>query len=302
MKYCFHFSRALIFTILTVTTAEAIGTSFLTVPYSPRELALGGRTASVLGDASLSRGNPALIVGTSHQIFFSYTSWFAGVTGSSALMVQPFGKGSLGLSVRHMDVSDLQLRTDTPTDDYIALFAASGTTLEATWGQKFQNLLVGLSLRGIYMDTYVYKSSGWAADAGVLLPLANDKILIGGAILNLGSMTDLDSIPPELPTTAVLGVTLDTDRLFGVQWEALQTSFVLGGEVSELHGTVIRIGGESEIGNFRLSIGSRISQEVSAVSAGMGLTFRRFVVDYSLEISSSQLGIPHLISLRMTLP
>lgn len=84
MKYCFHFSRALIFTILTVTTAEAIGTSFLTVPYSPRELALGGRTASVLGDASLSRGNPALIVGTSHQMFFSYTSWFAGVTGSSA--------------------------------------------------------------------------------------------------------------------------------------------------------------------------------------------------------------------------
>ena len=42
--------------------------------------------------------------------------------------------------------------------------------------------------------------------------------------------------------------------------------------------------------------------ELSAVSAGMGLTFRRFVVDYSLEISSSQLGIPHLISLRMTLP
>jgi hypothetical protein len=152
------------------------------------------------------------------------------------------------------------------------------------------------------MDTYVYKSSGWSADAGVLLPLADEKILIGGAILNVGSMTDLDSIPPTLPTTAVVGITLDTDRLLGVQWEGLQTSFVLGGEISDIHGTVIRIGGESEIGNFRLSIGSRISKEVSAVSAGIGLMWRRFVVDYSLEMSSSQLGIPHLISLRMTLP
>ncbi|MDP7025901.1 MAG: hypothetical protein QGI16_03100 [Candidatus Marinimicrobia bacterium] len=297
-----NFTRVCLISVILSATAQAIGTSFLTVPYSPRELALGGRTAAVLGDASLSRGNPALIVGTSHQMFFSYTSWFSGVSGSSALIVQPFGKGSLGLSVRHMDVSDLQMRTETPTDDYIALFSASGTTLEATWGQKYQNLQVGISLRGIYMDTYVYKSSGWSADAGVLLPLADEKILIGGAILNVGSMTDLDSIPPTLPTTAVVGITLDTDRLLGVQWEGLQTSFVLGGEISDIHGTVIRIGGESEIGNFRLSIGSRISKEVSAVSAGMGLTFRRFVVDYSLEMSSSQLGIPHLISLRMTLP
>jgi len=96
MKYCFHFSRALIFTILTVTTAEAIGTSFLTVPYSPRELALGGRTASVLGDASLSRGNPALIVGTSHQIFFSYTSWFAGVPAVQLLWCTLSEKVRLG--------------------------------------------------------------------------------------------------------------------------------------------------------------------------------------------------------------
>lgn len=302
MRFYRFLTGALFFAAILVTTAGAIGTSFLTVPYSPRELALGGRTAAVPGDASLSRGNPALIVGTSHQLFFSYTSWFSGVSGSSLLMVQPLGKGSLGLSVRHMDVSDLQLRTETPTDDYLALFAASGTTLEAVWGRRINNLQIGISLRGIYMDTYVYQSTGWSADAGVLLPLADKKILMGGAVLNAGSMTDLDSIPPALPTTVVVGVTFDTDRLLGVQWEALQTSLVLGGEASDLHGTVYRIGGESAIGNFRLSIGSRISQEMTAVSAGVGLTWRRFVVDYGLEISSSQLGIPHLISLRMTLP
>lgn len=296
------FVRAWLIVMLLLTSVNAIGTSFLTVPFAPRELALGGRTASVQGDASLSRGNPALIVGTAHQLFFSYLSWFSSVTGSSVLLVESFGQSTVGLSVRHMGVTDLHFRTETPTDDYMALFSASGTTLEVVWGKQIKNLQVGVSWRGIYLDSYVYQSTGWSADVGILLPLVDEQVIIGGAVLNTGTMNALDSIPPDLPTTAVVGVTLDTDRLLGVQWEALQTSLVLGGEFSDLHGGVLRIGGENSVGNIRLTIGSRFSPKVTTVAMGLGLTWRRFVVDYGFEISSNQLGIPHLFSLRMTLP
>lgn len=76
----------------------------------------------------------------------------------------------------------------------------------------------------------------------------------------------------------------------------------LGGELSRSRGTVVLMAGELFFNGSRITVGTRLSDQVSAVAAGVHLVWRRFRIAYGLEIASHQLGIPHLFSIGIVLP
>lgn len=172
------------------SSLSGIGTAFLSVPMSPRELALGGTSVSVPGDPNLYRGNPALIVQSvpSMEIYFNYNSWFSNVSGSSLLVIHPAFGGSAGLALRHLGVSDLELRTQVPTDDYLSQFSSSGTALEGIWGKRLNQLGFGASVRLIRLDSYVYSSTGKSVDIGGWWQIKPERLTVGVALKQLGSM------------------------------------------------------------------------------------------------------------------
>ena len=280
---------------------SGIGTAFLSVPMSPRELALGGTSVSVLGDPSLYRGNPALIIQSvpSMEIYFNYNSWFSNVTGSSLLLIQPAFGGSAGLALSHLGVSDLELRTTVPTDDYLSQFSSSGTVLEGIWGKRFKRLGFGAAVRLIRFDSYIYSATGKSVDIGGWWQIRPEKLTVGLALKQLGSMNEFVDERPEMPATAAAGATY----IFGSGGdENIYSSVTLTTELSRSRGTVMRMAGELFFNGSRVTIGTRLSNEVSAVAAGLNLVWRRFRIAYGLEIASHQLGIPHLFSIGIVLP
>ncbi|MFQ6673672.1 MAG: hypothetical protein ACE5GH_02660 [Fidelibacterota bacterium] len=312
MGYPFWKAFAAFLLLFPGSIGWGIGTAFLTVPSDPRELALGGFTSSIGGDPSLFRGNPALIVQTlpGLEIYLGYSAWYAGARGSSILVTQSALRGTLGFGVRQLGDSDLELRTATPTDNYLDHFAVSGTAVEATWGRAFglpgttqaegsgRQLHVGGTVRWIRMESYVYTSWGMAMDFGVWLPVMRNVFSLGASVLNLGSMDALMNEAPSLPAMLLAGVTYQP-VLPDKRFRSLVTA---GVEISRGHGVVTRMAGETAFGNARITLGTRLSRKVTAVGMGLSLTRRRFEVAYGLEIGSHQLGIPHLLRIKIVLP
>lgn len=292
------------------TGLKGIGTSFLIVPSTPRELGLGGSSVIVTGDPSLFRGNPALIVQdiASVQIYLGYHQWLTGITGSSILVAQPGLGGTLGIGIRQLTVADLELRTDVPTDEFLAHFAASGTALEITWGKRlrldpgFKDIRLGATVRWIRTDLYIYSSSGAAADVGAVWPVIQDRFAVGAAVRNVGAMGPLNEKRPALPTTLAVAGAYRHPVVKLSSSQDVASLMTLEVEISRERGVVTRLAGETELGLLRLTVGSRFSQRVTAVGTSVAVTWRMFQVSYGVEVGSHQLGIPHLFQVRTTLP
>lgn len=297
------------FKILLITTQlfyhiGAIGTSFLTVPMYARELALGGLNPSIMGDPSLFRGNPALIVDypSASTVFFGYNVWLADTKGMSLLVTNPAFGGTLGIGLRQISLSNLELRTTTPTDDYLSLFSASGTALEGTWGKKLNRAYLGASLRWIRIESYIHVSTGFSADFGFGWSFLKNKITMGAAILNVGKMNPFKNEVPELPTSIIAGVTVKTHPLFGLSSKKYNTYTSVVGEYSKAHSWVVRISGELFYNPVRFTLGTKLSNELISLGIGLGINWRRFQLSYGLEIGSHQIDIPHLFQFGITLP
>ena len=107
-----NFNKVLIVLFLTSKVCS-IGTAFLNVPFNPKHLALAGAGTALIGDPSLFRLNPALVVQdiSSIEVYFAYNSWLAGTSGHSVLAVQPLLGGSMALGLRSLSISELEQTT-----------------------------------------------------------------------------------------------------------------------------------------------------------------------------------------------
>ena len=274
---------------------NGIGTAFLTIPTNPRELALGGSNASLAGDPALWRGNPALIVQSipAREVYFDYNSWFLSAKGSTVLVTQPLLRGTFGFGMRHMGMSDLELRSDVPTDDYIARFAVSGTAVEGIWGRQLgPQLRIGGAVRWIWMDIDTRHSYGVGVDLGIWTAFLGNRISLGASVQNLGYMSELVDQRPSLPTAIHVGVT----------YRSGLPAVTLGVEKTKTHGLVTRVAGEVSFGPIRFTLGTRLSRQVTSVAGSVNLRWRRFEVGYGLAMGSHQLGIPHLFHVKVTVP
>ena len=284
--------------------ASAIGTTFLTIPGNPRELALGGLTSSLSGDPSLARGNPALIVQSypALEIYFGYNSWLAGAKGSSVLVAQPLLQGTLGVGIRNMNISDLEFRSSIPSDESVANFMVSGTAVEGIWGRQFDRLRLGGTMRWIRIESYIYQSSGYSVDFGAWWPVLRDRISIGTSVQNLGSMSPLLVEKPSLPVMFQTGATFNLSSGSSRENSHFHSILNVGAEISDIHGVVSRVAGEISFGEVRITLGSRMSEKVTEVAGGASLRWRRLQVSYALSVGSHNLGIPHLFFIKTTLP
>lgn len=280
--------------------AHAIGTAFLNVPFTPRQFALGGAGTALPGDPSLFRLNPALVVQAipATQVFLGYNAWLADAQGHSVVTAHPFFGGTLGLGLRSLTISDLELRTQKPTDDPLALFATSGTAVEAAWGTGSETVRWGGTIRWLHMESYIYASSGVAIDVGGLVSLLDGRLTAGAALRNSGQMEVFKETAPSLPTTASIGVTFTPFRE-GAPFSPLAAATV---DLSESVGTVLRVGGEFGVGDVTVAAGTRLGREVSAYSGGVTFRARTISIAYGFEVASHNLGMPHLLQIQLTLP
>ncbi|MED5266631.1 MAG: hypothetical protein VX578_04760 [Candidatus Neomarinimicrobiota bacterium] len=286
--------RHVLLLITLINFSYSLGTQFLSVPSSAIELAFG--PSPLFG--SLSINNPALLIapnkGASMNI--SYGTWFNNISNSSFSLASKLGRGNIGLNIRHMGISDLELRSNRPTDDPLATFSSTSFAVASSYSQSYGSLKVGATLQYLLIQLYTENVTGATFDVGITRSFGKN-IDLGFSILNSGYINKTDSYNPSLPLRflSALSYKLPTSKWdHKISLSAEKSSFV--------DGSIIRVASETKFEKFDLRFGTQSSKEVTVVSGGFGVRLGLLNFHYGIQIGSQHLGLPQMLDISIKLP
>ena len=286
--------RHVLLLITLINFSYSLGTQFLSVPSSAIELAFG--PSPLFG--SLSINNPALLIapnkGASMNI--SYGTWFNNISNSSFSLASKLGRGNIGLNIRHMGISDLELRSNRPTDDPLATFSSTSFAAASSYSQSYGSLKVGATLQYLLIQLYTENVSGATFDVGITRSFGKN-IDLGISILNSGYINKTDSYNPSLPLRflSALSYKLPISKWdHKISLSAEKSSFV--------DGSIIRVASETKFEKFDLRFGTQSSKEVTVVSGGFGVRLGLLNFHYGIQIGSQHLGLPQMLDISIKLP
>ena len=286
--------RHVLLLITLINFSYSLGTQFLSVPSSAIELAFG--PSPLFG--SLSINNPALLIapnkGASMNI--SYGTWFNNISNSSFSLASKLGRGNIGLNIRHMGISDLELRSNRPTDDPLATFSSTSFAVASSYSQSYGSLKVGATIQYLLIQLYTENVSGATFDVGITRSFGKN-IDLGISILNSGYINKTDSYNPSLPLRflSALSYKLPTSKWdHKISLSVEKSSFV--------DGSIIRVASETKFEKFDLRFGTQSSKEVTVVSGGFGVRLGLLNFHYGIQIGSQHLGLPQMLDISIKLP
>ncbi len=287
-------SRYILYLFIIVNFGYSLGTQFLSVPSSAIELAFG--PSPLFG--SLTVNNPALLHSPTQGVAMnvSYGSWLNNISNSSFSLSSKLGRGNIGFNMRHMGVSDLELRSNRPTDDPLATFSSSSFAAATSYSQTYGAITVGATIRYILIQLYTENVSGMTFDAGITRAFGKN-IDLGFSILNTGFINNTDSYNPTLPLRFLSALSYQLPRS---KWGH---KICLSAEQSSLvDGIIIRAASETKFEKFDLRFGTQTSKEVTVVSGGFGIQLGLLNFHYGIQIGSQHLGLPQMLDISIKLP
>jgi len=287
-------SRYILYLFIIVNFGYSLGTQFLSVPSSAIELAFG--PSPLFG--SLTVNNPALLRSPTQGVAMnvSYGSWLNNISNSSFSLSSKLGRGNIGFNMRHMGVSDLELRSNRPTDDPLATFSSSSFAAATSYSQTYGAITVGATIRYILIQLYTENVSGMTFDAGITRAFGKN-IDLGFSILNTGFINNTDSYNPTLPLRFLSALSYQLPRS---KWGH---KICLSAEQSSLvDGIIIRAASETKFEKFDLRFGTQTSKEVTVVSGGFGIQLGLLNFHYGIQIGSQHLGLPQMLDISIKLP
>jgi len=287
-------SRYILYLFIIVNFGYSLGTQFLSVPSSAIELAFG--PSPLFG--SLTVNNPALLRSPTQGVAMnvSYGSWLNNISNSSFSLSSKLGRGNIGFNMRHMGVSDLELRSNRPTDDPLATFSSSSFAVATSYSQTYGAITVGATIRYILIQLYTENVSGMTFDAGITRAFGKN-IDLGFSILNTGFINNTDSYNPTLPLRFLSALSYQLPRS---KWGH---KICLSAEQSSLvDGIIIRAASETKFEKFDIRFGTQTSKEVTVVSGGFGIQLGLLNFHYGIQIGSQHLGLPQMLDISIKLP
>ncbi len=287
-------SRYILYLFIIVNFGYSLGTQFLSVPSSAIELAFG--PSPLFG--SLTVNNPALLRSPTQGVAMnvSYGSWLNNISNSSFSLSSKLGRGNIGFNMRHMGVSDLELRSNRPTDDPLATFSSSSFAAATSYSQTYGAITVGATIRYILIQLYTENVSGMTFDGGITRAFGKN-IDLGFSILNTGFINNTDSYNPTLPLRFLSALSYQLPRS---KWGH---KICLSAEQSSLvDGIIIRAASETKFEKFDLRFGTQTSKEVTVVSGGFGIQLGLLNFHYGIQIGSQHLGLPQMLDISIKLP
>ena len=169
MKYIvFLFSIMLSNSLFSQTGGETLY-SFLNVPTSAKQVALGGVTLTSRDDVSQTLWNPSSVnTAMENDVSLNYINYVSGINVGSlsyAKSIDPrFGVAFLG--VQYFDYGDFD-RTDASGPTVLGSFTARDLSFNLGYGYTFESVSVGASVKYISSKIDTYTSSALLYDVGI---------------------------------------------------------------------------------------------------------------------------------------
>lgn len=274
-----------------------------------------GHTASLTGASAIFL-NPALLaMEKTNSASISYMIWPATDTQNSfAGMVYQKDKNAFGFALLSSLNDDIPFRRSASQnpDGY---FAVRYLSLAGSYARRAGPFSAGITGMYLYEQFFQQDASGFGLNAGLAINMLDERIRIGAALRNIGSMDELAETATKLPARLSIGTDI---RLLQFSTSALEDEIPLLvtlsadynlplNEISDTNdGSIISQGDGylntavelniSEIIDIRM--GYRTGDTQRRFSFGSGLLVSDFYFNYAFMPFNDGFGVAHAISLQ----
>jgi hypothetical protein len=281
--------------------AGETGLAFLKLGASARGVAMGDAMAGAVYGAAATFYNPAGLgiaskADAKSELLFMHKEWIQDTR--TEFLGSRFSMGdrhALGVSVLTTTVADIEIRTR--PGEAQGTFTSRDLGIGLTYCYEIDHgLRAGLTARYLYEQLLVDDAQGIGIDVGAQYDGLVDGLTVGAALANIGSMSEFRNEPVKLPALIRAGAAYRMDflDLYGVAILAADVEDVLAESTPHA-----RIGGECAFKDvFFIRGGYQFGSEGRGLSAGGGVQYGIFGVDYGFSRLSGALGNGHTISIR----
>ncbi len=260
-----------------------VGTQFLAIPHNSMELVLGV--------------NPTInLIATKPMLTASYGNWLGEIKVSSFGYNRKAYGGSTGLDVRYIALNDIELRSERPTDEPLAVYGATAIALDGKYNRLIPKGIIGIKIRYISLQLFDESSTGYAMDIGLQHNI-NKKFTIGFSLLNFGKMSKLYKEEPKLPIRMIAGSTYN----FSIN-EVNYSNYIALEKSTLTDGMILRVGEVIKWNKLQLLIGTQFSDNTASISGGFGIKLGSYQIGYAIQYGSQLLGIPQIVDISVILP
>ena len=275
------------------------GFSFLKIGVGSRALSMGEAATAAAIDPSATHYNPAaLSLSASSQLLLMHREWIQDSQTDYIGATTSAGRIRLGIAVNSTSIDNIEVRT-TPGPAQ-STFTARNASLGLSAAYDISpDLSVGTTGKFLYEKILIDEASGFAFDIGAIYR-TSFNVILGAAINNLGSVSELRDAASKLPTIFRFGGAYQSSlkNIDGVFTGSADIVAMSGENKSHLH-----FGGEMEFKKmFAVRAGFQTGYEAKNVSAGVGLRQGILRFDYAFIPFSFDLGSTHTISVGIDFP
>lgn len=278
----FH-SKLILITILLSQISFA-GTQFLSIPSSAYDLVYFNSPWR----------NPAVLnhINKVPELGLAYGNWLAGIQNVGFKWRGQVGKNSGGLDLRYVGLSDIELRTNTPTSKPLGYYSAYGVSARGIASREIGVINFGLAVQLIELEIYNESTKGFAFDFGAIWSVSKN-IKLNISALNLGRMNNLQNSKPQLPKRLISSVSYDQKN----------SSLFLGVESNSLlNDLVYYAGGSSQYKNLIFGGTSTMTEGMKSISGGVSILLGIYTITYGFQWGDQHLGKPQMLDISIRLP
>lgn len=276
-------SKLILITVLLSQISFA-GTQFLSIPSSAYDLVYFNSPWR----------NPAVLnhINKVPELGLAYGNWLAGIQNVGFKWRGQVGKNSGGLDLRYVGLSDIELRTNTPTSKPLGYYSAYGVSARGIASREIGVINFGLAVQLIELEIYNESTKGFAFDFGAIWSVSKN-IKLNISALNLGRMNNLQNSKPQLPKRLISSVS----------YEQKNSSLFLGVESNSLlNDLVYYVGGSSQYKNLIFGGTSTMTEGMKSISGGVSILLGIYTITYGFQWGDQHLGRPQMLDISIRLP
>jgi len=280
--------------------AGGAGMAFLKIGAGAQAVSMGEAYTAVADNAVATYWNPSALSDLSKtQLTISYASSLKDVAHNFASIVFPFLGGGMGLNMNSFNVEGFEKRANRPSVEPDGTFQSNYLSAGISYGRSLNHAFnAGVTTKFLFEKIFNENASGYAADLALTYTAPTLPVKVAVVVQNLGAMDALRNESTKLPALAKIGVAYEF-AFTGLVKKALIAAdavkvFAAGSQIS--------FGAEIELRKtLYMRAGYQRGIEGKGPSAGFGLDFNFFQLDYGYAPFSAGLGNGQSFSLTVDL-
>jgi hypothetical protein len=284
---------------IVLSQSVSTGAGFLKIGSGPRSGGMGEAQTAIAGGPDGMYYNPAgIALSSSPQIALTHREWINDVRSQSLSAILPVDDFGFGLNIISTTVSDIEIRTRPGEPE--GTFTSRSLVLGGSIAYRMmENMTLGATVKYVFEKIFVDEWSGIGIDLGVHYRTPVEGLVLGVSLLNLGSMSGTNTPTIDLPTTFRGGAA------FTIPLEEIHSEIILAADAVQLtkdnifHST---LGSEIVFDRtIALRVGYQSGYDLRNFTAGVGIRYRAFALDYCVIPMNQQVGTAQTFGLSITL-